>query len=52
MTQHLDGLTVCKAVGGVQEGAPQAVDDQVLRVEQVRVRSLPLLRRIARIEEE
>ena len=36
-------ITVRKAVGGVQEGAAQAIHDQVLRVEQVCTRSLPLL---------
>lgn len=35
--------TMRKAVGGVQEAAAQAVDDEVLRVQRVRIGSLPLL---------
>lgn len=42
---HVHSITVREAVGGVQEGAAQAVHDEVLRVEQVCIRSLPLLPR-------
>jgi hypothetical protein len=40
---NLHSITMGKAVGGVQKSAAQAIHDQVLRVEQVRIRSLPFL---------